>query len=216
MKKLFLSLVIVYSSLFSASCQIGVRTGLNLSTIFVQEMALTRIPTYKLDYHIGIDYNHTLGKPSKGLSINASLVYIRKGFKQNIENDTPIGFEILNRNLTTGYIDLPVTLRYHLQDSISGVFVEGGAYGSYILNADIREILTIENFDARDENNDIKNQFKTFDFGFVIGAGYRFKSPWTVGVSLHSGLINFFNQDIFDDEEKAGNRAVKLYVVYRI
>jgi hypothetical protein len=65
---------------------------------------------------------------------------------------------------------------------------------------------------AKNDNTDVKNSFKTFDFGVNFGLGYKLENGLNFGARYNFGLSNINNLD--DSSSKYKNGVFQIYVGY--
>jgi len=98
------------------------------------------------------------------------------------------------------YLNVPIVVRYH---SKSGFFGEAGLQPAFLLGARQK----IQSY-----NDNIKNEFNSFDLGIPFGIGYEFKNQIGVGIRCVPGLLNSMNSSIFHRQ----NLVTSLRITYTI
>ncbi|HMQ05736.1 MAG TPA: porin family protein [Saprospiraceae bacterium] len=134
----------------------------------------------KSGYHVGFQYRNNL---SDNFKISPGLQYSQKG------SDI---FGILTSNLN--YLELPLMFVFQTGPD-KGFFLEGGAYAAYLLS-------------ASEIGVDVKDEFKSIDYGVNLGLGYDFKRV-LVGLRVGVGLANIDNDEF---ESTLTNTNVQLYI----
>ncbi len=93
------------------------------------------------------------------------------------------------------YLALPISLKFYPWEN-NGFFVEGGARLAYLLSAEV------EGFRGEFNNNrkgiNITDQIERFDFGILIGAGYKFRER----VSFNLRYSQSFSNNVNTSNEK--------------
>jgi opacity protein-like surface antigen len=167
MKKVLLTLVVATACIGTSQAQLHSRSqsyaGLKVGgSAAMYTGDNTRNLWFVYGLHGGLFANLALAKP---FSIQPEVLYSMKGVK---DNSTPV--EITQR-LT--YIDVPVAFRA----SASDFFVEAGPQAGFLLSA---------KSDATGENVNVKSNFRSVDFGYILGVGYQ---PQRGGLGI-SGRYN--------------------------
>jgi opacity protein-like surface antigen len=120
---------------------------------------------------------------------------------------------------------------------ISGLFVEAGPQVGFLISANSKEegsstVSTITGFDEEgdpitttvtttiDSDEDVKDAYKTLDFGFNFGAGYDFTENLFVSARYNAGLSNVSDVSIANIlgnsiEFDAKNSVISLSVGYK-
>ncbi len=98
-------------------------------------------------------------------SFQPEVMYSRQGFS--------IGEEILSLD----YLNVPLMGKYYLTKGLS---LEAGPQIGFLLS-------------ANDEGVNVKNNFKTLDFGVNLGLGYKLNNGLNFGARYNLGLSNINN-----------------------
>lgn len=120
------------------------------------------------------------------------------------------------------YVEVPVGLRLRFQ-GLSGpaFYVFGGGYGAVLISAKARpESVTINGVpqDIEQEESDLKDFFKKYDFGLNLGGGFEFglggNAPDFLFVegAVSIGLANIAENDPEDEQVRIGNIAFMMRV----
>lgn len=173
----------------------GVKGGLNLSNFFTENVDDENLRT---GLHFGL-YSKT-ALVDEILYLQAELGYSGKGAKIEGSNG--------EAELGLGYLELPILASIGLGDLL---FIEGGAYASYLLSANVSG----ETSGGSSFSDDISTEdFKDFDYGLAVGANFNL-SPLVVGVRYYYGLQNIIDNDFatFTGIE-ARNSTFQAYVAF--
>ncbi|WP_019038246.1 porin family protein [Psychroflexus tropicus] len=174
----------------------GVKGGLNMSNFFTENVDDENLRT---GLNFGVYSRSALVEDV--LYLQAELGYSGKGAK--IEGDAG------EAELGLGYLELPIMASVGVADLF---YVEGGAYASYLLDANVsgESVLSNEPFE-REIGTD---NFKDFDYGLAVGANVNL-SPIVVGVRYYYGLQDIVDNDIasFSGIE-ARNSTFQAYVAF--
>jgi hypothetical protein len=195
--KQFACLTVICLATLSVKAQdsaFGVKGGLNLSNFFTENVDDENLRT---GLNFGI-YSRSALVPEL-LYLQAELGYSGKGAKiEGNAGEAEIGL---------GYLELPILASVGIADLL---YLEGGAYASYLLDANISGDSSLGSFS---EEIDTDN-FKDFDYGLAVGANVNL-SPLVVGVRYYYGLQDIVDNDIasFTGIE-ARNSTFQAYVAF--
>ncbi len=121
------------------------------------------------------------------ISIEPALYYTQKGYELKGELNIK-GAEFIGANakaqLTSHYIDLPVTLKANL----GGFKIFAGPQISYLVKADLRTTAGVLGFNVLDRKMDATEQLNRWDAGITGGIGYQFKNGFNVMAAYDHGL----------------------------
>ena len=174
MKKLLLFVTIVVLGINGAQSQefrLGAKLGLNVASLGGDSYGVGSLGS-RTSFHIGgLAEIPLMGK----FSLQPELLYSSEG-----SNWTFTG---LDDNLKLDYVRVPVLAKYHI---IEGLSAEAGPVFGVLVNA------------KNDDGDDIKENFKTFDAAFGIGASYRLDMGVFFSLRYNKGLLNV-NEDYEDD-----------------
>jgi len=184
MKKLILGLALVAgtfsfaqktstSTAASSPVRFGLKAGLNISTISNSDA------NSKAGFYGGVFANIPV---AQDFSVQPEVLYSGMGAKAK-ENS--------NVKLNTDYIAVPVMLQYNL---ISNLYVEAGPQFGFLISAKGK---------VNGNSVDVKDNFKTFDFGLGLGAGYYFTQNIGVNVRYTAGLSDIPKNNT-DDASRNG------------
>ena len=99
------------------------------------------------------------------------------------------------------YVDIPVLLKV----KADGLFFEAGPQLGIKVGATGKQ---------GPISVDIKEAFRTVDFGYAAGLGYQVASGPMVGLRYNGGFSNVFKNINVVDQTKVHNSAFQLYVGY--
>jgi hypothetical protein len=187
MKKVFL-LIVCAASFAAAQAQVklGVKGGLNLANLVGPDVEDNSM---KLGFHLGGFANIPLADK---FSFQPELVFSAQGAKFEDPGDD-IKYRL-------SYINIPLLGQYN---DPSCFYAETGPQIGFLLAAK-----------AKDDGNtnDVKDSFKTLDFAWAFGAGYKFTEKASVGVRFNLGLANVIDQD----DAKVRNSVFQIGVAYTL
>lgn len=106
-------------------------------------------------------------------------------------------------DIKTNYINIPVLAKYYIVDKFS---VEAGPQLGFLVSAKV-------------DGEDVKDSFKTVDFGFNLGAGYHFTENISVNLRYTIGLSPLADDADIDNEgdyyDSAKNSVLALSFAYK-
>ena len=185
MKKLLLTAAAVFAltTVNAQDITFGVKAGINFANTNVSDS------DENLDgitsFHFGGVVEFSV---SETFSIQPELLYSAQGtsdseFKLNLD-----------------YINLPIMAKYYVTEGLS---LEAGPQIGFLIKAEAG---------TDDVSVDVKDDFKSIDFGFNFGTGYKLESGLNFAARYNLGL-----SDISDDNEsniKVKNSVFQLSVGY--
>lgn len=188
MKKNLLLIVctIAITTLSQAQVNFGLKGGANLANVN-GDLDGTKM---KIGYHAGLLAKISV---SESFSIQPELVYSNQGTK--LEEDVTVNFNL-------NYINLPVLFQYNTK---VGFFAETGPQAGYLVSAKAK---------AEDQSADIKEMFKSIDFGWAVGIGYKMAGS---GLGLNARYnIGLGKINDSDGDEKITNSVIQLGLFYML
>jgi hypothetical protein len=121
---------------------------------------------------------------SEKFSFQPELMYSGQGYSFN--DDT----------IALSYMNIPLMGKYYL---VKGLSVEAGPQIGFL-------------FSAKNEKTDVKDSFKTFDFGVNFGLGYKLNNGLNFGARYNLGLTDI--NDVDNSSSKNKNAVLQLSVGY--
>lgn len=190
MKKIILSALAVMAFGFTnaQSTRFGVKGGLNLSNIVGGDVDGTKS---LVGFHVG---GFAEIKIADKFAIQPELLYSAQGFtaeERLFENEFDVKLN---------YLNIPVLAKYYIVPKFS---VEAGPQLGVLLS-------------AKSDGNDVKDSFKSVDFGFNVGAGFHFTEDlsinlrYTIGISPIAENSDVDNEEEYYDSAKNSNLALSL------
>ncbi|KAF2330237.1 porin family protein [Flavobacterium daemonense] len=188
MKKIILSTIALMAFAFSNAqeTRFGVKGGLNLAN-FTGDFDTN----LKAGFHIG---GFAEIKIIERLAIQPELLFSTQGARYNMDGGgKDSGAYKLN------YINVPVLAKFYVTKKFT---VESGPQIGFLVS-------------AKNESRDIKDAYKTADYGFNFGAGYNFTDNFSVGLRYTVGLSGIYDRDYVDfsdyyDSTKNSNLQLSL------
>lgn len=195
-KLLILAIACMIAGTLSAQVTLGVRGGMNLANFVGSEVVewgfANTDPTAQIKFHLGAYAAYFL---TEDISIQPGIFYSAKGPKY--EGTTEVfdfntgqsRMEPIVYKKRLGYIDIPILVYYHLNENIS---VFAGPQVSFLLSAKVKNDASAEvlNDLGLEEEEDVKDSYRTVDLGFPVGVAYDLGNRFNVQVNYDFGLLN--------------------------
>jgi len=188
MKKTFLALALTLAVAGAAQAQsarFGVKAGASLTTLTGDDVEGAK---NKFGFNGGVMANFALNDM---FSIQPEVLYSMKGAKVDDGNDGRINLN---------YIDVPVLAK--ISTGETGLFFELGPQVGFLASAKAKN---------NSISDDVKDSFKTVDFGYAAGLGFQAASGPMVGLRYNGAFTNSY-KSIAGLDPKARNSAFQLYV----
>ncbi|MBE7169862.1 MAG: PorT family protein [Williamsia sp.] len=158
----------------SLSPKFGVKGGLNLSNLYVDDV---QDENMKASFNLGLYAKLPL---ARGFSLQPELLYSGKGAKLAY-NNVLLGNGEYRFNLN--YVELPVLAVINIVKNLN---LQAGPYAAYLVNADITRLNSASG--SVDKIKDLKTaDFKRFDYGLAGGLGLDVQN-FTIGARYNYGL----------------------------
>ncbi|NMM49610.1 porin family protein [Marinigracilibium pacificum] len=175
--KIILSTIFLIGSISFSNAQIiGVKGGLNASNFYSDEVDDKNA---RYGFHAGLFSQWEI---SEGLGLQTEILYSGKGNRSMYDGiiDQEVKFNM-------HYIDVPVMAVFKLGDAAE---IHTGVYGGYLLSTDITSDGDLGEYsDSVDKDN-----FKSFDWGFLGGIGINFGNL-QVGARYNLGMMKIADSD---------------------
>ena len=161
----------------------GLKAGLNISDIEANGPAILNS---RLGFHGGgLAHIHM----SKHFAVQPEVVYSNQG----------ADIDISDEKYKLGYINVPVMFQYMFNN---GVRLQTGPQAGFLIKA---------TRDDGEDETDIKDNFKTFDFAWSFGLGYITKSRLGIDARYNLGLTDFTENPAL----KYQNRVFQIGLFYQ-
>jgi opacity protein-like surface antigen len=108
------------------------------------------------------------------------------------------------------YLNIPLMLKYGVTDKL---FLEFGPQLGFLLSAKSKIEETYDG-ETYSEEQDIKDSFKSIDFGLNFGVSFDVAENIMIGVRYNLGLSNIIDEEDSGDD-KLQNAVFSLSVGYR-
>lgn len=221
MKKdlLFFVLFFVLSmNTMSVAQTLGVRAGLNLSSVLVKDGGITYSDDYELliGFHIGTAIEFPINDQ---FVIQTGLLFTSRGFKDEQEFAADIAGEISKRELKKSlyYLNMPLNGKIYVDAGsirvygLFGPYVGLGLFGKTKRRFEYGGNVDTYQSDVEWGDDGSQSDFKRLDFGLNFGAGIEIKS-FQIGVNYGLGLANIAPDERFVGDNK--NRVIQLALGY--
>ncbi|RZJ55926.1 MAG: PorT family protein [Flavobacterium sp.] len=175
MKKIMLTAAAVMAFAFTNAqeTKFGVKGGLNLTNLTGDVEGTSSL----VGFHVG---GFAEIKLTDKFAIQPELLFSTQGakieetfFDESDEYDTKLN-----------YLNIPVLAKFYVTEAFS---VEAGPQLGVLLS-------------AKSDGEDVKDFYKSVDFGFNVGAGYNFTENLSVGLRYTIGLSSVFETPDMDEE----------------
>jgi hypothetical protein len=146
----------------------------------------------RFGFHAGIFANIGFAKL---FAFQPELLYSQKGAKVHGNHDAGTRFH---------YVDVP--LAFHV--NTDGFFFEAGPQVGFLVAA---------KSESGSVSVDVKDRYKSVDFGYLAGLGYQLKHGLGVGLRYNGEFTNFYNSTTAGSvtvQPRGRNSAFQLYATY--
>ncbi|MFN2458822.1 MAG: porin family protein, partial [Chitinophagaceae bacterium] len=174
----------------------GVKAGLNIANIKATGDDDENNGDARIAYHGGVFANIPFGM----LSFQPELVYSAEGTKDEFDGD--------NYKLKLNYLNIPLMLQYN---TAGGFYAETGPQIGFLLSAKT-EVET-----SGDEvEEDVKDQFKSTNFSWGLGVGFKMSSGMGIGARYNFGLSDIADVNDVDDDFKLKSNVIQIGISFPI
>lgn len=206
MKKLILSAMAVctFGLVSAQDMNFGVKAGANLSNLSGDVEDTKSL----FGAHIGafVEFKFT-----DNMAFQPELLYSMQGAKSE-SSYTETGVTVNEEStLKLGYINIPLMFKYYATEAL---YIEAGPQVGFLMSAK-EDWSTSATFGGETESesgeDDVKDAFKSIDFGFNLGAGYNITENLSLGLRYNLGLSNIADSD----DVKIKNGVFQFAVAYK-
>lgn len=197
---LFIVLSVISTAGYAQFNQFGVKAGVNLSNMSVENADDKNLRT---GFHAGVFGRMGL---SEYFSLQPELIYTTKGFKNNY--DIAVAEGDVNFNLN--YIELPVNVVYHLSEDFAFM---AGPYIGYLAGVNVdtnNEVLGF--FDIDTDSGIDRDNFKPIDIGLTAGLDFTLEQ-FNFGFKYNLGLTGVAKDNIPGEllGDNPRNNVIQIY-----
>lgn len=173
MKKILILSIATFSYMaMNAQVKFGIKANANLSKFSGSDAKMGDIsPKFKVGFIGGGLANISI---SEILSVQPELLYSMEG-SQYKEGDNKITYK-------TDYVNLPVMVQYN---NPLGFYVETGPQVGFLVSAKAKS-----KAGDLEESEDVKDSFKSINFSWGLGLGYKLSNGLGIGARYNYGLLN--------------------------
>ncbi len=202
MKKIILValLAVISCTTFAQKITLGVKGGLNISTLDYSfpvtsstgTTSLNLYPSSIKSFNAGVFADFKFGS----ISLQPALNFTGKGGKAEIETTDNTGKSLgtVASTLTLYYLQLPVNIVYHVPVRIGNVYFGAGPYIAKGLSGTSKYPGNTANGEATTISNSVNfggdNGFKPIETGVDAVAGFKFTNGFLVNINYDLGFKN--------------------------
>ncbi|MFW6371583.1 MAG: porin family protein [Bacteroidota bacterium] len=195
-----IALFLISAGSYAQFTQYGVKAGLNLSNLTVDDTSDRNLRT---GFHAGVFGRLGI---SEFFSLQPELLYTTKGFTNNY--DLAVASSEVDFNLN--YIEIPVNVVYHLSEDFA---FQLGPYVGYLAGANVEtnnEVLDFFDFETDSELD--RDNFKSIDFGITAGLDFTLEQ-FIFGFKYNMGLTGVAKDNIPGEllGDEAKNSVIQVY-----
>jgi hypothetical protein len=192
-KPIILMIAIAAFSGLNAQVQLGVKAGLNISSLSLSNVLGNGDSKSSLtSFNGGLFVSLPI---AESLSVQPEINYSAQGTNLDLEGD--------KGSLNYDYLNVPVLVKYSHE---SGLFAETGPQAGFLLSA--KQKIDGSSYDA-------KNNVQSFDFSWALGIGYKLKELGLgIDVRYNLGLTNTIKAPYNGSSAKNGVFQVDLFYMF--
>ena len=214
MKKLFIiTMTLAAFTLQAQDVTFGAKAGLNFSNLSFDYPSGVDMPDTdsRTSIHLGITAEVSI---SDNFSVQPELLFSSQGAKSDYSDNDGFYDYKSESALKLNYLLIPVMAKFYLSDAFS---LEAGPQIGFLVSAksdfestetDIVNGVT----ETYSDTEDVKDGFKSTDFGLNFGVGYKLESGLNFGLRYSLGLTNLDDPDV--DNFSTSSRNFQLSVGY--
>lgn len=186
-KVLLIALVISVSGI-SQSIDLGVKAGVNFSSINLDNVASSSITGFQAGVFAGIKFSDKLG-------VQADVLYSKQGAELTVSN--------VLQQIDLSYVNVPIVLKYYV---FQGLNIQVGPQFGFVINDNIKEILAGQ-VDA-----------KSADISGVVGLGYDLPLGLRVDARYNFGFSDVLDGIVPGETNKgdSSNKVFSIAVGYSL
>ncbi|HEY0046100.1 MAG TPA: porin family protein [Flavobacterium sp.] len=215
MKKVILSAVALLAVGFANAqdLKFGAKAGLNLANLSLDYSGEGDFAdnSAKVGFHVG---GFVEIKFSEKFALQPELLFSTQGATSEFSENFGDGFETSYETKTAlNYINLPIMVKFY---PIEKLFIEAGPQIGFLMSAKDKYEGSFTEIDeegnmttvSESSDEDVKDLYKSIDFGFNVGVGYEFTENLFANVRYNMGLSDISEApegDEFDEFEDLGD-----------
>ena len=177
---ILLVLVAGFASVRAQSLSVGVRGGMNLANVAVEDE-----DDVELDNRSGLDIGLLLNIGiSESFSIQPEIHYMQKGYRFELEEEFFGEVITIDQDVLLNYLEVPILAKLALGNETVQLMINAGPSLGYALNGKVEsEIFGEKEEEDIDFSDDGNEDFNRLDFSMLFGLGLGFNTgPATIFV----------------------------------
>jgi len=188
-KTLLIAAVAVFgfTSINAQEVKFGAKAGVNFATLGGDAEDIES----KTSFHVGGVAEIMI---SDKFSVQPELLYSSQGAKDEYTEEFFEGEVKFEDKLKLDYINLPIMAKYYLTDGFS---LEAGPQIGFLVSAKVESEASFEG-ESDSEEVDVKDAYKSIDFGFGLGLSYKLENGLNFSARYNLGVSNIV-EDAEDD-----------------
>ena len=204
MKKITLSAIALMAFAFTQAqdLKFGAKAGLNLanlSTDYSGEGSWDDDNKMKVGFHVG---GFVEIKFSEKFALQPELLFSTQGTKTESSEFDGDGFSSSSEDkINLSYLNVPVMVKFY---PIEKLFIEAGPQVGFLLSAKSKYEASYTvggTTTSESEDIDVKDFYKSIDFGMNVGVGYEFTDMIYANLRYNIGLSDITEGDDNDEFE---------------
>lgn len=194
MKKILFLIVVLFafSTVYSQGIIFGVKAGANLANMNSNLSEFNDNADMRTAFHVGGVADVSI---SEQFSIQPELLYNSVGAKFDMEG--------MEASIVLDYLTIPFLAKYYVADGFS---LQAGPQVGFILGAKLTA-------DGEDDE-DIKDDMESIDFGLGFGAAYKMENGLFFDARYGLGLSNTVTDFSEDADDYVKNNVIQISIGY--
>jgi len=187
MKKILFAIACLATVSFSSNAQMKITPAIGLN---MANISGAEGASTNMSFHIGGLVGFGL---TDKISIQPGLFYSIKGAKADLAGTSTA--------LNLSYLEIPVNVVYAVGES--GLALHAGPYLGMLMSAKAKDV-------------DMKDMYKSMDFGLNVGASYNLPMGLMVRAQYGMGLADINNKDKSGSDKKLSNSCIGITIGYTL
>ncbi len=205
MKKIIFLFVTVFAfTLLNAQdISFGLKAGPNFADLNISDSDDDDEFETRTAFHVGglVEFSF-----SDKFSVQPELLFSSVGAKyEESEGEVSMKLQIIEN-----YLSVPIMLKFY---PIEGLSLQAGPQIGFLLSAKGKMEISGTSSDDITEEEDIKDEFESIDFGVGFGLGYKMDMGLFFDARYVLGMINVAKE--IDDDEYVKNNVIQLSIGYK-
>ncbi|AOZ98237.1 MULTISPECIES: porin family protein [Flavobacterium] len=198
MKKIILSAmaVLAFTITNAQEVKFGVKVGGNVSSLNVNGGEIGDIGVLRFNSIVGVQAGGFAEiKVASNFAIQPEVLFSTEG--------SEFGFEGTDAKINLSYVNVPVMAKYFASEKIS---LQVGPQIGFLVGAKGK---------MGDDSTDIKDSFKSINFGVNFGLGYDINEKVLIDFRYNLGLSNIAEEEFMGGDSKMKSSAFSLALGYK-